>query len=148
MEKLGQSLGREWGGSLKRIVDKPHFQLLDWSSTTAGIRKLYASPEEFMKTWPAAEEKTGWIRDAIGWWLRNEDGTYPKNQWRLIDHHWYLFNPDGYLCTGWHRWDGTACDPENGGGDWYFLDNTAGSPYEGACWHTRENGAQEIWHVE
>ena len=86
--------------------------------------------------------------EAIGWWLRNEDGTYPKNQWRLIDHHWYLFNPDGYLCTGWHRWDGTACDPENGGGDWYFLDNTAGSPYEGACWHTRENGAQEIWHVE
>ena len=145
---IGQSLGLEWGGSWKSIVDKPHFQLPDWGSTTAGIRKLYASPEEFMKTWPAAEEKTGWIRDAIGWWLRNEDGTYPKNQWRLIDHHWYLFNPDGYLCTGWHRWDGTACDPENGGGDWYFLDNTAGSPYEGACWHTRENGAQEIWHVE
>ncbi|MBS6954376.1 MAG: M15 family peptidase, partial [Enterocloster asparagiformis] len=61
---------------------------------------------------------------------------------------WYLFNRDGYMMTGWHRWDGRVCDPDDGTGDWYFLDNTPGGPLEGACWHTRANGAQEIWRVE
>ena len=145
---IGISLGIEWGGTWKSIVDKPHFQLPDWGSTTAVIKKLYSTPEEFMKTWPNEAEKTGWIRDGAGWWRRNEDGTYPANCWELINHHWYLFNPDGYMCTGWHRWDGKVCDPKDGSGDWYFLDNTKDGPLEGACWHTRENGAQEIWTVE
>lgn len=143
---IGVSVGLEWGGNWTSIVDKPHFQLPDWGSTTTQIKRLYGTPAEFMKTW--YEEKTGWIKDAIGFWYRQEDGTYPANEWRLINHHWYLFNPDGYLCTGWHRWNGTVTDPEDGGGDWYFLDNTAGGPWEGACWHTRDNGSQEIWYVE
>ena len=49
--------------------------------------------------------------------------------------------------TGWHRWDGRVCDPADGTVDWYFLDNTLNGPLEGACWHTRDNGAQEIWEV-
>ena len=77
-------------------------------------------------------------------WVR----IYPANQWCVINHHWYLFNPDGYMCTGWHRWDGRVCDPADGTGDWYFLDNTLNGPLEGACWHTRDNGAQEIWEVD
>lgn len=145
---IGVSLGLEWGGNWTSIVDQPHFQLPDWGSTTAGIKKLYASPEAFMKTWPVEEEKPGWQKTSIGWWYMYDDGTYPANKWELINHHWYLFNPDGYMCTGWHRWNGNVCDPADGSGDWYFLDNTAGGPYEGACWHTRENGAQEIWYIK
>lgn len=97
----------------------------------------------------AMQHEPGWQRGAGGrWWWQDADGTYPANQWRLINHHWYLFNPDGYMCTGWHRWNGSVCDPADGSGDWYFLDNTVDGPFEGACWHTRENGAQEIWYVE
>lgn len=144
---IGVSLGLEWGGNWKSPVDKPHFQLPDWGSTTSGIKKLYTTPAEFMKTWEKEEPVIGWNKDASGWWWRDEDGTYPKNEWRLINHHWYLFNEHGYMVTGWHRWDGNVTDPGEGG-DWYFLDNTKDGPLEGACWHSKENGAMEIWYVE
>ncbi|MDD3251901.1 MAG: N-acetylmuramoyl-L-alanine amidase [Lachnospiraceae bacterium] len=97
----------------------------------------------------AMQREPGWQKGTEGrWWYRYEDGTYPANKWLLINHHWYLFNKDGYMCTGWHRWDGKVCDPADGAGDWYFLDNTSAGPLEGACWHTRDNGAQEIWYIE
>lgn len=108
----------------------------------------YGRPDWSLVETPA-ESVEGWQRGADNrWWWQDADETYPANEWRLINHHWYLFNPDGYMCTGWHRWDGSVCDPADGSGDWYFLDNTAGGPWEGACWHTRDNGAQEVWHVE
>lgn len=94
------------------------------------------------------QQEPGWKHTDIGWWYMYDDGTYPANKWEVINHHWYLFNKDGYMVTGWHRWNGKTCDPADGSGDWYFLDNTAGGPLEGACWHTRDNGAQEIWYIE
>ena len=50
------------------------------------------------------------------------------------------------MCTSWHRWNGVECDPLDGSGDWYYF--TPDGPLEGACWHTRDNGAQEIWYVD
>ena len=141
---IGVSIGLEWGGNWKSPVDKPHFQLPDWGSTTAEIKKLYKTPAEFMKTWNQGE---GWIKDGNGWWYRRADGSYPANKWCVINRHWYLFNKDGYACTSWHRWNGSQCDPEDGSGDWYYFDPTADGPLEGACWHSRENGAMEIWTV-
>ena len=108
--------------------------------------------EQFKRDVQAAialeQQEPGWKHTDIGWWYMYDDGTYPANKWEVINHHWYLFNKDGYMVTGWHRWDGKVCDPADGSGDWYFLDNTAGGPLEGACWHTRDNGAQEIWYIE
>lgn len=49
--KIGQSIGLEWGGSWTSPVDKPHFQLPDWGSTTAKLKKLYGTPDNFKKTW-------------------------------------------------------------------------------------------------
>ena len=49
--KLGQSIGLEWGGSWKSIVDKPHFQLPDWGSTSAKLKSKYGTPEKFIATW-------------------------------------------------------------------------------------------------
>ena len=144
---IGMSLGLEWGWNWKSIMDNPHFQLPDWGSSTSGIKKVYSTPEVFMKTW-IPEERTGWIKDNNGWWYRRPDGSYPANAWHTINHHWYLFNKDGYACTGWHRWNGSVCDPEDGSGDWYYFDSTAGGPLEGACWHSRDNGAQGIWLVD
>ena len=42
--KIGVALGLEWGGNWKSIVDKPHFQLPDWGSSTSGIKKHYKTP--------------------------------------------------------------------------------------------------------
>ena len=36
--KIGESIGLEWGGSWKSIVDKPHLQLPDWGSTPAKLK--------------------------------------------------------------------------------------------------------------
>lgn len=49
--KLGQSIGLEWGGSWKSIVDKPHFQLADWGSTTSTLKTKYGTPDKFKATW-------------------------------------------------------------------------------------------------
>lgn len=49
--KIGQKLGLEWGGNWMSIKDKPHFQLPDWGSTPAALKKKYKNPGIFMKTW-------------------------------------------------------------------------------------------------
>ena len=146
--QIGVNLGLEWGGNWKSIVDKPHFQLPDWGSTTTGIKKLYANPEEFVKTWPEKKNE-GWIQDDHGWWWRNADGSWPASEWKLIDHHWYLFGANGYLRTGWHRWnpDAKQVDPADGSGDWYYLEESG--DLQGACWHGKADGsgALERWEV-
>lgn len=48
---IGKSLGLEWGGDWKSIVDKPHFQLPDWGSTPARLRQLYGNVYRFKETW-------------------------------------------------------------------------------------------------
>lgn len=106
-------------------------------------RPDYSMVEEYEERWLKAA-------DNVRWWYQKSDGTYPANKWCIIKQHYYLFDKNGYLCTGWHRWDGKNCDPEDGSGDWYYLDGTAGGDFEGACWHTPDpnKGAQEIWHVD
>lgn len=49
--KLGQSIGLEWGGSWKKPVDMPHFQLPDWGSTASKLKDIYKTPENFKKSW-------------------------------------------------------------------------------------------------
>lgn len=49
--KIGQSIGLEWGGSWRSIVDKPHFQLPDWGSTPKKLKAMYGTPEKFINTW-------------------------------------------------------------------------------------------------
>lgn len=49
--KIGESIGLEWGGSWKSIVDKPHFQLPDWGSTPTKLKAKYGTPAKFIATW-------------------------------------------------------------------------------------------------
>lgn len=49
--KIGQSIGLEWGGAWKSMKDLPHFQLPNWGSTSAKLKRLYGTPEKFMATW-------------------------------------------------------------------------------------------------
>lgn len=106
----------------------------------------YGRPDWTLVETPAYE--IGWHKDNTGWWYADTESSYYKSGWQAINHHWYLFDAAGYACTGWHRWDGNSVDPADGGGDWYFLDNTQGGPLEGACWRSRDSGAQEIWLIE
>ena len=134
--EIGVSIGLEWGGNWKSPVDKPHFQLPDWGSSTSGIKKVYASPEEFKKTWSAfpAEYTLGWNHDKNGWWYADSKTTYYKSCWQIINGHKYYFNPDGYALTGWQEIDGK----------WYYFEPRAGHELECALYVSDQDGAQGI----
>ena len=56
---IGKSLGLEWGGDWKSIVDKLHFQLPDWGSTSERLRKQYGNIYAFQATWTGLGTSTG-----------------------------------------------------------------------------------------
>ena len=58
-----------------------------------------------------------WQRDNKGWWIKNSDGSYPRNEWKLVNNSWYFFDSQGYMFTGWL----------NISGSWYFLNTDKGS---------------------
>ena len=58
-----------------------------------------------------------WQRDNKGWWIKNSDGSYPRNEWKLINNSWYFFDSQGYMFTGWL----------NISGSWYYLNTDEGS---------------------
>ena len=80
-------------------------------------------------------QQEGWIQDSVGWYFKNQDGTYPFNAWKKIDGNWFRFNndgyalentwfkddegfwywlkPGGYMAIGWHKI----------GGKWYFFND-------------------------
>ncbi len=83
---------------------------------------------------PGKVKVTGsWLKDNTGWWYRNTDGTYPRNQWQYIDGNWYHFDQNGYMQTGWLQLGNTwyylkpsgamAIGWEKVGGDWYYLNS-------------------------
>lgn len=39
----------------------------------------------------------GYYGDIIQYWYQDDDGGYPRNEWRLIDGSWYYFDGDGYM---------------------------------------------------
>lgn len=48
---IGVKIGLEWGGNWTSPVDKPHFQLPYWGSTTTKLKEQYGTPDNFKKTW-------------------------------------------------------------------------------------------------
>lgn len=86
---------------------------------------------------PDVKEETAgeWKQDDKGWWYDNGDGTFPKNEWKLIDDAWYAFDESGYMRTGWFK----------DGNDWYYLQNNGimatDTDVEG--YHLGSNGKME-----
>lgn len=54
---IGRGLGLEWGGDWIKPLDRPHFQLPDWGTSTAGLKALYGTPERFRETWKEEQEE-------------------------------------------------------------------------------------------
>lgn len=59
---------------------------------------------------PAKDE---WVYDTKmnQWWYRYKDGTYPKDEWILLNDKWYYFDKGGWMAEGWIEYKG----------DWYYL---------------------------
>lgn len=82
-----------------------------------------------------------WIQAKDGrWWYRRGDGSYPADGWEVIDHHWYLFDKDGWMLTGWQQVNGEI----------YYLQETNDDNLQGACWHEAPGGRGNLerWYVE
>ena len=100
----------------------------------AAINSLVEKPAE-----PEPEpkpEKGIWMKDSVGWWYRNVDGTYPRSTWKNIEGSWYYFNTFGYRVTGWQAIDGA----------WYYMDKTtaimaANTWVDGDRYYVTSNGA-------
>ena len=59
---LGKSLGLEWGGDWKSIVDKPHLQLKQYGSTPKLLKSQYGTPDVFMKKNVAKSQETHYLK--------------------------------------------------------------------------------------
>ena len=91
-----------------------------------------------------------WISDALGWWWRNADGTYPASTSMRIGGELYRFDARGYMVTGWASENGhwfyygvsgaQASGWVSVGGTWYYLDPATGAMVtgwlkEGSSWY-------------
>lgn len=103
---------------------------------------------------------SGWVKDSIGWWYRNADGSYPKSCWLKLDS-WYWFDDRGYAVIGWNYINGkwyyfnTDCRMCTGWikleNIWYYLsengDMLDGWQYIGNYWYyLNQRSGEEIPH--
>ncbi|OUC52588.1 hypothetical protein B7939_01300 [Eggerthia catenaformis] len=44
-----------------------------------------------------APAKPSWKKNSKGWWYEYSDGSYPKNEWKIINDKWYHFDKYGYM---------------------------------------------------
>ena len=75
-----------------------------------------------------------WMHDSNGWWYVDASGSYPSNEWRVIDGSYYYFNGSGYMCTNWLNYGGAwywlggsgamATGWRSIGGSWYWFDDS------------------------
>ena len=86
---------------------------------------------------PATASANGgsWQRDSVGWWYKNSNGSYPKNDWQRIDGKWYYFDGRGYITHSkwerikgyWYYFNTSGHMTENTwkmiGDKWYYFDN-------------------------
>ena len=88
---IGVKIGLEWGGNWTSPVDKPHFQLPYWGSTTTMLKNLYGTPEEFKKTWSDEE-----MEKVYNWTVEVPEWARPTVQ-KLLDKEYLKGNDKGEL---------------------------------------------------
>nr|MCR4839304.1 hypothetical protein [Eubacterium sp.] len=71
----------------------------------------------------ATKYKMTWKHNKTGWWIVDNTGWYPKNQWQKIDGVWYYFKPNGYMAANeWYK------------GYWFSKSGAWTYKYKGS-WH-------------
>lgn len=86
----------------------------------------------------------GWIRNGENglWWYRNDDLSWTKDNWQLINNKWYHFDAYGWMQTGWLQL----------GNDWYYLNPdgamATGWVFDNGNWYwMTESGAMATGEV-
>lgn len=79
------------------------------------------------------------------WWYENEDGTYPVNDWKLIDNKWYHFDSNGYLDIGWKYLDNNWYYMESSGAMMTNISLTGGHLGENGAWVSDRIPPDSYW---
>lgn len=87
------------------------------SGGSGGSRSGGGSAKSSQNSTSIPQGSISWQRDNKGWWIKNSDGSYPRNEWKLVNNSWYFFDSQGYMFTGWL----------NISGSWYYLNTDEGS---------------------
>ena len=75
-----------------------------------GINRWYGELSYYFYI-DGSAQRGQWMHDSNGWWYVDASGSYPSNEWRVIEGSYYYFNDSGYMCTNWLNY----------GGAWYWL---------------------------
>ena len=94
-------------GIVSAVDDKYVYTIEGNTSSTEGViangggvfEKKYLKTYKYIAGYgrPDYDEEYGWIKNSVGWWYKEKDGTYPTSCWKLIDDKYYYFKEDGYL---------------------------------------------------
>ena len=98
-----------------------------------GINRWYGELSYYFYI-DGSAQRGQWMRDSNGWWYVDASGSYPSNEWRVIDGSYYYFNGSGYMCTNWLNYGGAwywlggsgamATGWRSIGGSWYWFDDS------------------------
>lgn len=107
-----------------RIIPKPEEEKYGKKSEWAYSDEIYL-PEEDVSDGTGIDQaagttpsggvmNVGWIQNGNKWYFRYPDGTCPQDEWLSWNGKWYLFDPNGWMLTGW----------QNRNGQFYYLDES------------------------
>lgn len=93
---------------------------------------------------PQNVKAASWKHDNTGWWYQEDNGSYPRNQWRFLNGRWYWFESNGYMATGWKKinkswfyFNTNGCMADYGwnqiGDSWYYMQKDGSMTEKG--WH-------------
>lgn len=106
------------------------------SDRTKFNNNLDAVAAGILKAFDISSNASGWQKDATGWWYRNADGSYKKNEWYKENGYWYWFDDKGYAATEWKQIDGK----------WYYF-NREGEGPECAMIHSTVRNIWGMWYA-
>ncbi len=104
--KLAEGAVVKKGGSLLVQIDQPGtYVMAEPCKAPSGGTSGSSSGGTSSTSSSAPAVSEGWVEDAVGWWYRYADGTWPVNAWAELSYNgrtdWYHFGADGYMQTGW-----------------------------------------------
>ncbi len=93
------------------IIDSHTRDLYHSTYSYANYKKLGTIQLRDSGTATATSVQGQWVKNTIGWWYKNADGSFPKSVFQSIGGKTYYFDQNGYMKTGWLQI----------GTEWYFF---------------------------
>ena len=80
--------------------------------------------------WIPADMSSCWQLDSTGWWFRNPDGTYLRNEFLWFNDSFYRFDDNGYMVVNQWCYDVYNEDGYEWSGWYYYKDDGTEAYYE------------------